>query len=500
MPQLLAIDAGTTGIRTLAFDLSGRVTAVAYRPLTQSFPEPGWVEHNGEEILRLVLETLTEVANNVKQHEDSVLAIGITNQRETTIAFDKTTGRSLAPAIVWQDRRTAARCDALRSAGLEREIRATTGLVLDPYFSATKLSWLLEAGVGKQATTLALSTIDSWILWHLTGGINGGVFATDPSNASRTMLFDLRTGNWSPSLTEHFGIPMEALATIHPTSSRFGSLAKNAVPELAGVPISSIIGDQQGALFGQACIAPGMAKSTYGTGSFVLQNIGPTLPAPPNGLTTSVAWQLGADAPLTFALEGSAFVAGAAIQWLRDDLQLIARSEDLEPLALSVETSDGVAVVPAFTGLGSPWFDPRARGTITGLTRGAGRAQIARATIEALAFQVTAMVDAMVDAGGQPITTLRVDGGASSMDLLCQLQANQLQVPVERPVSVETTALGAALLAGLAEGVLPDGATIADRWRSADRFQPMVDAEVGRHGFNEWLAAVERSRGLAQDE
>ena len=243
-----------------------------------------------------------------------------------------------------------------------------------------------------------------------------------------------------------------------------------------------------------------MAKSTYGTGSFVLQNIGPTLPAPPNGLTTSVAWQLGADAPLTFALEGSAFVAGAAIQWLRDDLQLIARSEDLEPLALSVETSDGVAVVPAFTGLGSPWFDPRARGTITGLTRGAGRAQIARATIEALAFQVTAMVDAMVDAGGQPITTLRVDGGASSMDLLCQLQANQLQVPVERPVSVETTALGAALLAGLAEGVLPDGATIADRWRSADRFQPMVDAEVGRHGFNEWLAAVERSRGLAQDE
>ncbi|MEI6700414.1 MAG: FGGY family carbohydrate kinase, partial [Actinomycetota bacterium] len=243
MTQILAIDAGTTGVRTLAFDLNGQVTAVAYRPLTQSFPEPGWVEHDGEEILRLVLETLTEVAVEVGRQNDQVMAIGITNQRETTIAFDRATGRSLAPAIVWQDRRTAARCDALRAVGLEEEVRTTTGLVLDPYFSATKMSWLLEAGVGHRAKSLALSTIDSWILWHLTGGTQGGIFATDPSNASRTMLFDLRTGTWSPALTEHFGVPMESLANIRPTSSRFGNVARSSVPELAGVPISSMIGD-----------------------------------------------------------------------------------------------------------------------------------------------------------------------------------------------------------------------------------------------------------------
>ncbi len=496
---LFAIDAGTTGVRTLAVDLSGQVLDVAYRPLTQHFPFPGWVEHDGKEIIRLVLETLNEAAQRALARSYRVVAIGITNQRETTIAFDRATGEPLARAIVWQDRRTADLCDTLRQRGVEAEIRSTTGLVLDPYFSATKMSWLLSQGVANNAEQLALSTIDSWVLWNLTGGSSGGVFATDPSNASRTMLFDLENGSWSEPLAEMFDIPLHALATIVPSAGRIGTIAASVLPSLAGVAISSIIGDQQGALFGQACYEPGMAKATYGTGSFVLQNIGTTLPEPAHGLTTSVAWQLGAGAPLTYALEGSAFVAGAAIQWLRDELQLIEASEDLEPLALTVERSDGVMVVPAFTGLGSPWFDPRARGTITGLSRGSGRAQIARAVIEALAYQVTAMVDQMVDSAEQPLTTLRVDGGASAMSLLCQLQANQLGVFVERPKSLETTALGAATLAAFGEGLLDPFSDTTKPWKAESRFTPGEDLATARSGYEQWLQAVERSRGLAYD-
>jgi glycerol kinase len=422
-----------------------------------------------------------------------VLTIGITNQRETTIAFDRSTGQPLANAIVWQDRRTADHCAELASLGLEPLVRRTTGLVLDPYFSATKMAWLLRHGVADTAGDLALSTIDAWVVWNLTGGTRGGAFVTDPSNASRTMLFDLALGTWSDDLAEQFGIPLPALPTIVPSAGRVGVVASPLAPSVEGVPISGIIGDQQGALFGQACFTPGMAKATYGTGSFVLQNIGTNLPEPPEGLTTSVAWQLGARAPLTFALEGSAFVAGAAIQWLRDELGLIARSEDLEPLARSVESSEGVMVVPAFTGLGSPWFDPNARGTIMGLSRGSGRPQIARATVEALSYQVTAMVDRMVASAAQPLAALRVDGGASAMSLLCQLQANQLGVTVERPTSVETTALGAAMVAAIGEDLL-DQAELP--WTASATFAPSAPLDEARLGYDQWLRAVERSRGL----
>ena len=494
---LFAIDAGTTGVRTLAVDLDGRVLDVSYRPLTQHFPSPGFVEHDGTEIVRLVIETLSEAALRAEARGERVVTIGLTNQRETTIAFDRATGTPLAKAIVWQDRRTADACDAWRSDGVESLVRSTTGLVLDPYFSATKMSWLLGQGVGNGAAHLALSTIDTWVLWNLTGGTSSGVYATDPSNASRTMLFDLSTGTWSEEMAQIFDVPLEALAIILPSAGRFGLVSGSVVPSLAGVPISGVIGDQQGALFGQACFDAGMAKATYGTGSFVLQNIGTTLPGPAEGLTTSVAWQLGEQAPLTYALEGSAFVAGAAIQWLRDELQLIEHSEDLEPLARTIESADGVMVVPAFTGLGSPWFDPRARGTITGLSRGSGKAQIARATIEALAYQVTAMVDQMVDSAAQPLTTLRVDGGASAMALLCQLQADQLGVPVERPTSLETTALGAATLAALGEGLMDPLRASSNPWKAESTFMPSVDLATARSGYEQWLQAVERSRGLS---
>ena len=493
---IFAIDAGTTGVRTLAINLRGDVVDVAYRPLTQYFPSPGWVEHDGNEIIRLVIETHEEAAQRAEARGEKVASIGITNQRETTIAFDKSTGQPLARAIVWQDRRTADACDDLRRRGVESLIRSTTGLVLDPYFSATKMSWLLQLGVDNGVESLGLCTIDSWVLWNLTGGPAGGVFATDPSNASRTMLFDLSSGTWSEELTSLFGVPHHALASIVPSSGRIGLTSASVVPRLGQVAISSIIGDQQGALFGQACYEAGMAKATYGTGSFVLQNIGTTLPEPADGLTTSVAWQLGPQAPLTYALEGSAFVAGAAIQWLRDELQIIATSQDLEPLARCVDSADGVMVVPAFTGLGSPWFDPRARGTITGLSRGSGKAQIARATIEALSYQVTAMVDQMVNSAAQPLSTLRVDGGASAMSMLCQLQADQLGVVVERPASLETTALGAATLAALGEGLMDPFAKATTPWAAESRFTPSSDLATARAGYEQWLQAVERSRGL----
>ncbi len=497
MELLCAIDAGTTGVRTLAMTTAGAVLDVAYRPLTQFFPEPGWVEHDANEILAAVESTLVEVIQRQRAAGNRVAAIGITNQRETTVAFDRATGAPLARAIVWQDRRTAATCDELRSRGVEHAVRTTTGLVLDPYFSATKMAWLLDHGVGDGAGNLALATIDTWVLWNLTGGPNGGTFATDVSNASRTMVLNLATGTWDEGLLETFGIPATALAEVRPTVSTFGTLRSGLGEQLAGLPITAMVGDQQGALFGQSCTEVGMAKATYGTGCFVLQNIGTTIPAPPEGLTTSIAWQLGSDQPLTYALEGSAFVAGATVQWLRDELGIIERSEDLEPLALTAASSDGVMIVPAFTGLGSPWFDPEARGTIFGLSLGSGRAQIARATIEALAYQVTAMTDAMVAASGAPLGTLRVDGGASAMDLLCQLQAEQLGTSVERPASVETTALGAAMLAGLGAGVIDDVASIAASWQCERRFSPELPNEFSRLGYDAWLAAVAKSHDLA---
>ena len=381
MAVVIAVDAGTTGVRAAALREDGTAAGFVYREFTQHFPRPGWVEHDALEIWEAVRATLSELAERL---DEPIAAVGITDQRETVVAWDRRTGRPLHRAIVWQDRRTAARCDELRAAGHEPLVRATTGLVLDPYFSATKMAWLLSEGGVADSPDLALGTVDSWVLWNLTGGIDGGVHATEPSNASRTMLFDLRTLEWSDELIDLFGVPRHALAEVRASSGRFGfTAAGSGLP--AGIPVSGIAGDQQAALFGQACLEPGMTKNTYGTGSFVLMHVGDTCPEPVEGLLTTVGWTL-ADGTRAYALEGAVFVTGAAVQWLRDGLGIIDRAEDVAPLAASVPDTGGVVVVPAFTGLGSPWWDPYARGTVLGITRGTGRAHLARAVLESIAL------------------------------------------------------------------------------------------------------------------
>jgi len=506
MSCVVAIDAGTTGVRSLVVDGSGAVVDLAYRELTQYFPRPGWVEHDAAEIWEAVRATLAEVSGRLAEAGRPVAAVGITNQRETAIAWDRRTGRPLHRAIVWQDRRTAPVCEKLREAGHLPAIRARTGLVLDSYFSATKYAWLLdEGGVGDgRPSDLALGTVDTWVLWNLTGGAAAGVFATDATNASRTLLYDIGDRAWSAELCELFGVPPGFLAEVRPSCGRFGLLDTGVVPggsALAGVPVSGVAGDQQSALFGQACFEPGMVKVTYGTGSFVLANAGPSCPPVPDGLVATIAWDLGehggAAGPVTYALEGSTFVSGAAIQWLRDGLGLIERAEEVGPLAESVTDSGGVTVVPAFTGLGSPWWDPRARGIITGITRGAGRAQIARAVVEAMAFQVRDMVDAMVATTGTPVTELRADGGAAAMGLLLQLEADQVRARVVRPRSVESTALGAATLAGLAEGVWGSLDELASLWAPDVQHEPTLDPVLADLAYDAWRRSVERSRDWA---
>jgi glycerol kinase len=491
MGTVIAIDAGTTGVRSRAVHEDGRETVASYREFTQHYPQPGWVEHDADEIWQAVKTTLLDVIGRLAGAD--IAAIGITNQRETVVAWSRSTGRPLHRAIVWQDRRTADRCDALADDGHLELVRSHTGLVLDPYFSGTKMAWLLEEGGVPAGDDLALGTIDAWILWNLTGG---EVFATDPSNASRTMLFDIRSLAWSDELCALLGVPQAALPAVLPSSGRFGLTSERCgVP--AGIPVSGIAGDQQAALFGQACFEPGMAKNTYGTGSFVLMNVGSTCPVPTEGMLTTVGWTL-ADGSTAYALEGAIFVTGAAVQWLRDGLGVIESAAEIGPLAASVPDNGGVCVVPAFTGLGSPWWDPHARGTIVGITRGTTSAHIARAVIEAMAFQTRDAVDAMVAASGTPVTDLRVDGGASVMDLLLQLQADQLGVTVRRPVDQETTALGAAFLAGLAEGVWPSLTAITERWTLDVEIQPVADRTAADAAHQTWLRAVERSRGWAQ--
>jgi glycerol kinase len=496
VPSVIAVDAGTTGVRSLAIGADGIPWAGAYREFPQHFPRPGWVEHDAEDISAVTVETLGEVAARVRDAGDEIVAIGITNQRETVVVWDRTTGRPLARAIVWQDRRTAERCDELRAAGHEPLVRAQTGLVLDPYFSATKLEWLLRTGEVPASPGLAFGTVDAWLLWRLTGGPDGGVHATDPSNASRTMLFDIAAGTWSDELLDLFGVPRACLPAVMPSSGRFGVTAPAHAAGLA-VPVSGIAGDQQAALFGQACVAPGMTKNTYGTGSFVLTNVGTKPPEPVEGLLTTVAWSLG-DGELVYAMEGAIFVTGAAIQWLRDGLQIIDEAAETGPLAASVPDTGGVYVVPAFTGLGSPWWDPYARGAIVGITRGTGRAHIARAVVEAMAFQTADVVDAITRASGTPLAEMRVDGGASVMDLLCQLQADVLGVPVRRAAVQETTALGAAFLAGVAEGVWASPDEVNARWRADASFAPAMEGAERARRLDEWHRAVERSRGWAR--
>ncbi|MFM8303075.1 MAG: glycerol kinase GlpK [Actinomycetota bacterium] len=494
---VLALDAGTTGVRTLAVGADGRPGAMAYREFPQHFPRPGWVEHDPDDILDAARTTLGVVAAEVAAAGGTVAAIGITNQRETVVAWDRRTGRPRHRAVVWQDRRTAGMCTRLRDAGHEPHVRARTGLILDPYFSATKIAWLLTEGGVVADTDLLVGTVDAWLLWNLTGGPDGGVHATEPSNASRTLLYDIEAQAWSDELADLFGVPTPSLPDVRPSSGRFGVTVPERAAGLA-VPVSGVAGDQQASLFGQACVAPGQTKNTYGTGSFVLMNVGTALPEAVDGLLTTVAWQLGDT--VTYALEGAVFVTGAAIQWLRDGLGILGAASEAGPLAESVPDTGGVMFVPALTGLGAPHWDPYARGLVIGLTRGTTRAHLVRAAVEAMAWQTRDVVDAMTAASGQPVASLRVDGGASVMDLLCRVQADALGTEVRRSAVRETTALGAAFLAGLAEGVWTDLDDVTAHWHDDGRFIPTASRAETDAAYAQWCRAVERARNWADAE
>lgn len=507
MDWIIAIDAGTTGVRAVATTVGtgnhGPAPISSYREFPQYFPQPGWVEHDANEIwavtqtvLRDVIDRLDATDPSTSRSSGGVAAIGITNQRETLVAWDARDGAPRNHAIVWQDRRTADRCAELERNGELPRIRNLTGLVADPYFSATKAEWLLGPGGVHSDEHLRFGTIDSWLLWNLTGG---EVHATDVSNASRTMLFDINTLTWSPELLGLFGVQESSLPEVKHSAGVFGRTdAECAVGP--GVPISGIAGDQQASLFGQACVRPGMAKNTYGTGSFVLMNVGEQRPELSDALLSTVAWRLpgqmsGSDAPTVthYALEGAIFSTGSAIQWLRDGLGIITDAAEVGPLAESVEDTGGVYLVPAFTGLGSPWWDPNARGSVLGITRGTTRAHLARAVVEAMVYQSKDVVDAMVNVCGHEITELRVDGGAAVMDLLCQLQADQLGVTVARSRFTEATALGATYLAALGAGVFRDTAEVGDSWSAGRRFQPLGDRASLDAAHAMWQRAVSRS-------
>ena len=489
MPYVLALDQGTSSSRSIVFDARGQPVAVAQREFAQHFPQPGWVEHDADEIWRTQLATAQEALARAGLHARELSAIGITNQRETTVLWDRATGEPLHRAIVWQCRRSEPLCARLREAGHAERIRALTGLVVDAYFSATKLAWLLEHVPGARARAeageLAFGTIDSWLLWRLTGG---RMHATDASNASRTMLFDIHRGAWSDELLALLGVPRAVLPEVHPSSHAFGD--SDAALLGAAVPIAGIAGDQQAALFGQGCFEAGLAKNTYGTGCFMLMHTGPQARASRHGLVTTAA--AAPPGPPQYALEGSVFIGGAVVQWLRDGLKAIDSSSQVEALAASVPDSGGVVVVPAFTGLGAPYWNAQARGTITGLTRGSTVAHIARAAVESIAFQSAALLQAMQADGGAelPVKELRVDGGACVNDALMQFQADLLGVPVLRPRVTETTALGAAFLAGLATGVWSGTAELAALWQAERRFEPRQPPDWAAGRMQAWAHAV----------
>jgi glycerol kinase len=491
---VLALDQGTTSSRSILFDSRAQVVALAQREFPQSFPQPGWVEHDPEQIWASQAATITEVLERAHARPADLAAVGISNQRETTILWDRASGRPVAPAIVWQDRRTADLCQELRAAGREPDVAARTGLLLDPYFSGTKLAWLLDrvpqARARAEAGELAFGTVDSWLVWKLSGG---RLHLTDASNASRTLLYNLHTGDWDDWLLGMLRIPRACLPRIVPSSLAEDTPAVTIDGE--DVPLGGLAGDQQAALFGQACFEPGMAKNTYGTGCFMLMNTGPTALASRHRLLTTVAWDIGARA---YALEGAVFVGGAVVQWLRDGLGLIRESREIEALAASVPDSGGVLFVPAFTGLGSPHWDPLARGTIVGLSRGTTGAHLARAALEAIAFQSAELLGAMQQDAARPLLEMRVDGGASVNDLLLQFQADLLGVPVVRPRIVETTAVGAAWLAGLAVGFWRSTAELAALWQADARFEPALDRARASERLGEWGRAVERSRDWAR--
>jgi glycerol kinase len=491
---VLALDQGTTGSTALVVDPDGAVRGRGYAELPQQFPRPGWVEHDPEEIWRSTTDALGRALAAARALPGEIAAIGITNQRETTILWERASGRPLHNAIVWQCRRTAPLCEALKADGAEPEFRRKTGLVLDPYFSGTKIRWLLDevggAGARAERGELAFGTVDSWLLWRLSGG---AVHATDPSNASRTLCFDIRALEWDEGLCRRLGVPAALLPRVLPSAGVFGETAAGVLP--AGIPVTGIAGDQQAALFGQACVAPGMAKNTYGTGCFALLNTGAIAVASTRGLLTTVAWTI--DGHTSYALEGSVFVAGAAVQWLRDGLGIIATAAETQALAESVPDTGGVYLVPAFVGLGAPYWDPYARGALVGITRGTTRAHIARAALEAIAYQSRDVLDAMTDDAVLPIQALRVDGGAAVNGFLCQFQSDILGVEVLRPSVTETTGLGAAYLAGVGAGLWAT-ADLGGRWRLGRRFAPSLPEAAREAAYAGWRRAVERSRAYIQ--
>jgi glycerol kinase len=479
---ILAIDQGTTGTTCMVFAEDGKVAGRAYREFQQHFPKPGWVEHDAAEIWDVTLAVAKDAVGDAGINGDDLAAIGITNQRETVVAWDRDSGEPLAPAIVWQDRRTADRCEQLKNDGREQLVRERTGLVLDPYFSGTKIEWLIEHG-GVDPARAAFGTIDAWLIHKLCDGR----FATDYSNASRTLLFDIGRLRWDDELCDMLGVPPESLPEPCPSAHEFGTTSL-----LGGsVPVAGVAGDQQAALYGQACQEAGLGKNTYGTGSFVLENAGGDRPEPVDGLLTTVAW--GVAGRVDYALEAAIFVTGAAVQWLRDGLGIIKEAGETEGLARSLDSNDGVYFVPALTGLGSPHWDPYARGTIVGLTRGSTRAHLARAALEAMAYQTVDAVTAMEEASGVRLEELRADGGATANAWMLQFQADLLGVPVVVPEISETTALGAAYLAGVATGAWTE-ADVRSMWTEAARYEPSMGEDQRQELMAGWRRAVETTR------
>lgn len=496
-PYVLAIDQGTTSSRALVVDAAGEIVGIGQQEFAQHYPQPGWVEHDPLDIWESTLESITIALAQAALTPADLAAIGLTNQRETIVTWDRETGEPLGNAVVWQDRRTAGICEDLRSAGHEESIRKLTGLKLDPYFSGTKLTWLLrhDHAVRDAAASgrLAAGTVDAWLIWKLTGGRR---FVTDYTNASRTLLFNINRGRWDETLCDLLEVPRAVLPVAQPSRSLFGTTDESVFG--AKVPITGVAGDQQAALFGQGGFAPGIAKNTYGTGCFLLSNAGARPVRSEGGLLTSIGGGAGQRGP-EYVIEGSVFVAGALVQWLRDEMGVISRSEEIETLAASVPDSGGVAVVPAFTGLGAPDWDPHARGAILGITRGTTKAHIARAALEAIALSSTELIEVMNEALPEPIGELRVDGGASRNDLLMQMQADLAGIPVLRPKSTETTALGAAYIAGLEVGIWASLDEVAAMWQAERVFEPRMGAAERHRHLRQWRRAVERTLGWAAE-
>ncbi len=490
---ILAIDQGTTGSTILVFDHSGTICGKAYSEFPQIFPQPGWVEHDANRIWEDVKKLTVEALSNAGATPSDIAAIGITNQRETIVCWDKATGKPCCNAIVWQDRRTSDYCSQLKEAGHEDSVQKKTGLLLDPYFSGTKLRWMLEQDPSLRARAqkgeVLAGTIDSWLIWNLTGGKQ---HVTDYTNASRTLLYNIRELDWDDELLTLFGIPREMLPQVVSCSGQVG-ITDESLFDGVQIPIAGIAGDQQAALFGQACFKVGQVKNTYGTGSFLLMQTGTEAPVSKERLLTTIAWRIG-DEPVEYALEGAVFVSGAAVQWLRDGLGIIENAAETQQLAESVESTDGVYFVPALAGLGAPYWDPYARGTIVGLTRGTTKAHLVRATLEAIAYQSRDVVDAMSRDAGIPLTELRADGGAVSNPFLMQFQADALGVPVRVPVVAETTALGAAYLAGLGVGFWKSREEIQSQWQEAAQYSPVLAGEQRDALYTRWQDAVTRSR------